>query len=156
MCTTITSPSLLSPKTKKISKYLHSYYWNYHFGGQMQIHWERWPRFYFHLGPWSSRSARRDRGWMNSRRVREELALRIQNGGLTTRHYTKKRHESFLIWPTFDRILTFKWVKVSISFNFMFFFTWSETIRVDPSTVDPTRIGGPSWSGPTFVPAFSV
>ena len=39
---------------------------------------------------------------MNTRRVREELALRIQNGGLTTRHDTEKRCESFLIWPTFD------------------------------------------------------
>ena len=27
-----------------------------------------------------------DQGWMNARRVREELALRMQNGGLTT-HY---------------------------------------------------------------------
>ena len=26
--------------------------------------------------------------------------------------------------------------------------SWSESIRVDP-----TRTGGPSWSGPTFVPA---
>ena len=63
----------------KISKYLHSYYWNYHFGGRMQIQWERWPRFRLHLGPWSSRSKRQDQGWMNMRRVREELALRIQN-----------------------------------------------------------------------------
>ena len=40
---------------------------------------------------------------MSTRRVREELALRIQNGGLTTQHDTEKRRESFLIWPTFDR-----------------------------------------------------
>ena len=40
---------------------------------------------------------------MKMRRVREELALTIQNGGLTTRHHTEKRRESFLIWPTFDR-----------------------------------------------------
>ena len=35
-------------------------------------------------------------GWMmNTRRVREELALRIQNGGLTAQHDTEKRRESF-------------------------------------------------------------
>ena len=39
-------------------------------------------------------------GW---RRIREELALRIQNSGLTTQHDTEKRCESFLIWPIFDR-----------------------------------------------------
>ena len=49
------------------------------------------------------RTTRRDQGWMNARRVREELALRIQNGGLTTQHDTKKRRESFLIWRIFDR-----------------------------------------------------
>ena len=59
---------------------------------------------------------------MNTRRVQEELTLRIQNGGLTTQHDTEKRCESFLIWPIFTGILTFKWVKVSVSFNFMFFF----------------------------------
>ena len=121
----------------------------------MQIQWERRPRFYLHLGPWWSRSARRDQGWMSTRRVREELALKIENGGLTTRHDTEKRCESFLIWSTFDWTLTFKWVKVSISFNFMWFFFM---IRDDPSRsksirVDPTRTGGPSWFGPTFVPA---
>ena len=31
-------------------------------------------------------STRRDQEWMNTRRVREELALRIQNGGLNTQH----------------------------------------------------------------------
>jgi len=31
------------------------------------------------------------------------------------------------------------------------FFSWSETIRVDP-----TRADGPSWSGPTFVPAYVI
>ena len=38
-----------------------------------------------------------------------------------------------------------------ILFIFVFLFdpSWSESIRVDP-----TRTGGPSWSGPTFVPAF--
>ena len=33
---------------------------------------------------------------------------------------------------------------------FFYFFIWSESIRVDP-----TRTGGPSWSGPTFVPAWT-
>ena len=37
-----------------------------------------------------------------------------------------------------------------ILFYFFFFDpSWSESIRVDP-----TRTGGPSWSGPTFLPAF--
>ena len=41
------------------------------------------------------------------------------------------------------------------------FFSWFESIRVDPSRseliwVDPTRTGGPSWSGPTFVPALAT
>ena len=36
-----------------------------------------------------------------------------------------------------------------ILFHF-YVFIWSELVRVDP-----TRTGGPSWSGPTFVPAFS-
>ena len=77
-----------------------------------------------------------------------ELALRIQNGSLTTQHDTEKRRESFLIWPIFDRNFNLQMGKVSISFNFMFFFSWSKAIRVDP-----TRTGGPSWSGATFVPA---
>jgi len=96
----------------------------------MQIQWERWPRFYIHLGPWSSRLAWRDQG--------------IQNGGLTTQHNTEKRCKSFLICPTFDRTFTFKWVKVSISFNFMFFH--------DPRRSESIRPGLASWSGPTFVP----
>ena len=33
-------------------------------------------------------------------------------------------------------------------FIFLFDSSWSESIQVDP-----TRTGGPSWSGPTFVPA---
>ena len=49
-------------------------------------------------------------------RVREELALRIQNGGLTTRHDTEKRRESFLIWATFDRNFNLQMGK---SFNFI-------------------------------------
>ena len=59
---------------------------------------------------------------MNTRRVREELALRIQNGGLTTQHDMEKCRESFLIWPIFDRNFNLQMGKVSISFNFKFFF----------------------------------
>ena len=62
-----------------------------------------------------------------------------------------------------------KWrVKGKWRWLILFFFLWSELIRVqfyfififlfDPSwsesiRADPTRTGGPSWSGPTFVPA---
>ena len=40
-----------------------------------------------------------------------------------------------------------------ILFFFFFFFdpSWSESILVDP-----TRTGGPSWSCPTFVPAYTT
>ena len=98
--------------------------------------------------------ARQDQRWMNTRRVREELVLRIQNGGLTTQQDTEKRCESFLIWPIFDRNFNLQMGKsLNSSFNFMFFHDprRSESIRVDP-----TRTGGPSWSGPTFVPAYFV
>ena len=67
---------------------------------------------------------------------REELALRIQNGGLTTRYDTEKRRESFLIWLTFDRSFNLQMGK---SFNFIQFYVFfhdprrSESIRVDPS-----------------------
>ena len=42
-------------------------------------------------------------------------------------------------------------MRVQFYFIFIFLFdpSWSESIRVDP-----TRNGGPSWSGPTFVPAW--
>ena len=81
----------------------------------------------------------------------EELVMRIQNGGLTTQQDTEKRRESFLIWLIFDRNFNLQRGKsFNSSFNFMFFHDprRSESIRVDP-----TRTGGPSWSGPTFVPA---
>ena len=70
----------------------------------------------------------------------EELVLRIQNGGLTTQHDTEKCHESFLIWPIFDRNITFKWVIVSIFHLISCFFhdlRRSESIRVDLSWSDP-------------------
>ena len=53
------------------------------------------------------------------------------------------------------RVVFFLWSEL-IRFQFYFIFiclfdpSWSESIRVDP-----TRTGGPSWSGPTFVPASS-
>ena len=60
---------------------------------------------------------RQDQRWMNTRRVREELVLRIQNGGLTTQHDTEKRCESFLIWPIFDRNFNLQMSKIfNISF----------------------------------------
>ena len=54
-----------------------------------------------------------------------------------TQHDTEKRRESFLIWPIFDRNFTFKWVLVSIFHLILCFFSWFETIRVDPSWSDP-------------------
>ena len=41
-------------------------------------------------------------------------------------------------------------IRVQFYFIFIFLFdpSWFESIRVDP-----TQTGGPSWSGPTFVPA---
>ena len=59
------SPCSLCLLTKKASLAVKNIYlltyWNYHFGGRMQIQWERWPRFYLPLGPWSSRLTQ----WMN-------------------------------------------------------------------------------------------
>ena len=57
---------------------------------------------------------------MNTRRVRDELALRIQNDGLTAQHDTsEKRRESLLIWPIFDRNFNLQMGK---SFNFIQFY----------------------------------
>ena len=52
------------------------------------------------------------------------------------------------------RVVVFLWselIRVQFYFIFIFLFdpSWSESIRVDP-----TRTGGPSWSGPTFVRAY--
>ena len=52
------------------------------------------------------------------------------------------------------RVFFFLWselIRVQFYFILIFLFdpSWSESIRVDP-----TRTGGPSWSGPTFVPAW--
>ena len=45
------------------------------------------------------------------------------------------------------------WSESNFSLFLFFLFDpgWFESIRVDP-----TRTGGPSWSGPTFVPAYFV
>ena len=73
---------------------------------------------------------------MSTRRVREELALKRQNGGLTTEHDTEKRRESFLICTIFDRNFNLQMGK---SFNFIQLLGFfhdprrSESIRVDPS-----------------------
>ena len=69
----------------------------------------------------------------NAGRVREELVLRIQNGGITTQHETEKRINVASLssfGPFFTWILPFKWV-------ILCFLSWSETIQVDPD---------PSWS----------
>ena len=52
----------------------------------------------------------------NAGRVREELVLRIQNGGFTTQHDTEKRRESLLIWPVFDQNFNLQMGK---NFNFI-------------------------------------
>ena len=53
---------------------------------------------------------------VETRRVREQLALTIQNGGLITRHDMEKHRESFLIWPTFEQNFNLQMGK---SFNFI-------------------------------------
>ena len=83
--------------------------------------------------------------WMNTRWVREELALEMQNGSLTiTRHGYRETSRVFLnlahFWP-----FNLRMGKVSISFNFMFFFhdpRQSESIRVDPTRMVPTSFPG--------------
>ena len=73
---------------------------------------------------------------MNTRRVREELALRnLQNGGLTTQHDMEKRRKSFLIWATFDRNFNLQMGK---SFNFISFYVFF-MIRDDPSRSELIR-----------------
>ena len=64
---------------------------------------------------------------MNMRKVQEEVALRIQNGSLTSWYHIEKCRESFC--PLLTLILTFKWVKVSISFNFVFFMIGDDPSR---------------------------
>ena len=54
--------------------------------------------------------------WMNTRRVREKVVLRIQNGALTTQHDTEKRRESFLIWPIIDGNFS---LQIGKSFSFL-------------------------------------
>ena len=71
-----------------------------------------------------------------------------------TMHDTEKRREPYLIPPIFGQNFNPQRDK---SFNFISFYVFC-MIRDDPSRselirVDPTRTGGPSWSGPTFVPA---
>lgn len=71
----------------------------------------------------------------------EELVLKIQNGDLTT-----QRNVASLSWfgLLLRGILTFKWVKVSISsFILLLFYDPS---RSESIWVDPTRAVSPSWS----------
>ena len=58
----------------------------------------------------------RDEAWMNTRRVREELALRMQHGGLSTQHDKEKRRQSFLIWRIFYWNFN---LQIGKSFNFI-------------------------------------
>ena len=90
--------------------------------------------------------------------IREELALVKQNGAWKPR---RKKGWSGLFNPPNGLNFQFCWfnliffdcselIRVQFYFIFIFLFdpSWSESIRVDP-----TRPGGPSWSGPTFVSA---
>ena len=125
-----------------------------------QNHWERWSRFYLPGGhPYL---------WSRARRVmqpqprvynmiQEELALVKQNGARKPR---RKKGWSGLFYPPnglnfqfccFNLIFWLLWVDPSpiiLYFIFLFDPSWSESILVDP-----TLTGGPSWSGPSFVPA---
>ena len=75
--------------------------------------------------------------WMNSRRVREELVLRIQNGALTTQHGKEKRRESFLIWPIVDGNFS---LQIGKSFSFLKFYVFFFMIRDDPSRSESIRV----------------
>ena len=92
---------------------------------------------------------------------REELALVKQNGAWKP---WRKKGWSGLFYPPNGLNFQFCWFNLIFliapnwsesNFTLFLFFlfdpSWSESIRVDP-----TRTGGPSWSGPTFVPAYSV
>ena len=96
------------------------------------------------IHPWSRRV--NPRSW-TQRRVQEELALRMQNYGLTTQRYTEKRRESSLIWPIFEWNFNLQMGK---SFNFIYFYvffmmrgdpSWSQLIRPGLAVrVDPVRL----------------
>ena len=107
--------------------------------------------------------------------IQEELALVKQNGAWKP---GRKKGWSGLFYPPngltfqfcwFNLIFWLLWVDPSPILFYFYFFIRSELVRVDPSRsesnfilflffysiqVDLTRTGGPSWSGPTFVPAF--
>ena len=57
---------------------------------------------------------------MNKRRVREQLALTIQNGGFITLHDTEKVRKFFLIWPNFDWNFNLQMGESSFILNFFF------------------------------------
>ena len=90
--------------------------------------------------------------------IREELAVVKQNGAWKPQ---RKRGWSGLFTLQMGQTFSFadlinlffycsELIRVQFYFIFIFLFdpSWSESIRVDP-----TQTGGPSWSGPTFVPA---
>ena len=109
------------------------YNWNYQFGGQMQIHWERFTFIWVH--DCGDRRGRVSDGWAQDESKRKwyleyKLAAWLRS--------TTRRNIAHLFDPFLTRLLTLKWVKDSISFNLMFF-PWSEMIRIDPS------FSGPDW-----------
>ena len=69
----------------------------------------------------------------------EELALVKQNGA-----WKPRRRKDDLAFFTLQMGKTFSFYFI---FIFLFDLSWSEWVQVDP-----TRTGGPSWSGPTFAP----
>jgi len=120
----------------------------------MQIHWERWLRFYLHrllLGPWSPLTI-----WNVQCNQALNMSSQLDPTGTGTKN-TKRRlykaeketQQVFLDLAYFWEEFNLQMYKVSISSKFSFFFCfcccvlWSELVRVDPS-----------WSGPTFVPAY--
>ena len=147
------SPQLLCFVTKscnKIKKNKQIYIlgdWNCHFLGIKQIYWERWSRFYLPRGHsylWSRAGRVTQPQPRVYNMIREELTLVRQNGAWKPRG---NKGWSGLFYPPNGLNFQVCW------FNFIFLFdpSWSESIRVDP-----TRTGGPSWSGPTFVPAYEI
>ena len=119
-----------------------------------QIHWERWSRFYLprghpYLCPWNR--TRRVTQPRVRNMIREELALVKQNGAWKPR---RKKGWSGLFNPPNGLNFQFCWFNLIV----LIAQSWSESnfilfLFFYSIRVDPTRTGGPSWSGPTFVPA---